>query len=133
MKLFINTDGGSRGNPGPGASGVVIKDELGKIIFADGDFLGQVTNNQAEYLAVLLAMEKSLTLGGTELSFCLDSELVVKQLNGEYRVKDQVLGQIFLKIYNLKNKFKKVSFRHVRREQNKEADAIVNKILDEKV
>lgn len=93
--------------------------------------MGKVTNNQAEYSAVLLALQKCLELGGAELFFFLDSELVVKQLNGEYRVKDQILSQLFLKIYNLKIKFKKVVFKHVRREQNAEADAVVNGILDE--
>ncbi|MFA6537642.1 MAG: ribonuclease HI family protein [Patescibacteria group bacterium] len=132
MNLIINTDGGSRGNPGPGASGVIIKNEKQEILFRGGEFLGKVTNNQAEYMAVLFALEKCEKLNGSELHFRLDSELVVKQINGEYKIKDATLGQIFLKIYNLQSKFKKVIFTHIRREQNAEADAVVNEILDQR-
>lgn len=130
MKLIINTDGGSRGNPGPAAIGVVIKDGVGKVLFKIGKCIGNTTNNQAEYQAVVLAIEKAKELGGTELEFRLDSELVVKQLNGEYKVKDAGLAQQFLKIFNTRSKFKSVSFKHVRREMNAEADAMVNDALD---
>jgi len=130
MKLIINTDGGSRGNPGPAAIGVVIKDGAGKVLFKIGKCIGNTTNNQAEYQAVVLAIEKAKEIGGTELEFKLDSELVVKQLNGEYKVKDAGLAQQFLKIFNARSKFKSVSFKHVRRELNAEADAMVNEALD---
>lgn len=130
MKLIINTDGGSRGNPGPAGIGVVIKNEAGKVLFEKGKCIGNTTNNQAEYQAVVWAMEKAEELGGTELEFRLDSELVVKQLKGEYKVKDAGLAQQFLKIFNLRNKFKTISFRHVRRELNVQADAMVNEALD---
>ncbi len=131
MKLIINTDGGSRGNPGPAGIGVVIKNEAGKVLFKKGKYIGSTTNNQAEYQAVVWAMEKAKELGGTELEFRLDSELVVKQLKGEYKVKDSGLAQQFLKIFNAKNKFKNILFKHVRRELNAEADAMVNVALDE--
>ena len=130
MKLIINTDGGSRGNPGPAAIGVVIKNGTGKVLFKQGKCIGNTTNNQAEYQAVVWAIEKAKELSGTELEFRLDSELVVKQLNCEYKVKDAGLAQQFLKIFNARSKFKSVSFRHVRRELNEEADAMVNEALD---
>lgn len=133
MKLTINTDGGARGNPGPAAIGVVIRDAKNKIVFQAGKYIGETTNNQAEYQAVVFALEKAHELGATELEFNLDSELVVKQLNGEYKVKDKNLAEQFLKIWNLQNKFKKVVYRHVYREKNKEADELVNKALDERM
>lgn len=133
MKLTINTDGGARGNPGPAAIGVVIRDVKNKIVFQAGKCIGETTNNQAEYQAVVFALEKAHELGATELEFNLDSELVVKQLNGEYKVKDKNLAEQFLKIWNLQSKFKKVVYRHVYREKNKEADELVNKALDERM
>ena len=132
MKFIINTDGGARGNPGPSAIGVVIRDTKGNVVFQAGKYIGETTNNQAEYQAVVFAFEKALELGATELEFKLDSELVVKQLTGEYKVKNQDLAQQFLKIWNLQNKFIKVSYKHVYREANKEADELVNKALDER-
>lgn len=130
MKLIINTDGGSRGNPGPAAIGVVIKDSSGKILKKEKRCIGETTNNQAEYQALIHGLEHSKELGGTELEFLLDSELVVKQMKGEYKVKDAGLAQQFLKAHNLMTQFKKVTFKHVRREMNKEADALVNEALD---
>jgi ribonuclease HI len=130
MKLVINTDGGSRGNPGPAAIGYVIKDETGKLLAADGQYIGETTNNQAEYQAVVIAFEKAKELGGTEIELNMDSELAVKQLLGEYKVKNQDLAQQFLKIWNLYNQFKKVKINHVYREKNTEADAQVNIALD---
>jgi len=132
MRFIINTDGGARGNPGPSAIGVVIRDTKGNVVFQAGKYIGETTNNQAEYQAVVFAFEKALELGATELEFKLDSELVVKQLTGEYKVKNQDLAQQFLKIWNLQNKFIKVSYKHVYREANKEADELVNKALDER-
>ncbi|MEK7511969.1 MAG: ribonuclease HI family protein [Patescibacteria group bacterium] len=130
MKLTINTDGGARGNPGPAAIGIVIRDAKKKIVFQTGKYIGETTNNQAEYQAVVFAFEKALELGATELEFNLDSELVVKQLNHEYKVKNQELAQQFLKIWNLQNKVKQVVYKHVYREANKEADELVNEALD---
>lgn len=132
MQLKIFTDGGARGNPGPAAIGVVIYDKNDKILFKRGKYIGETTNNQAEYQAIVLALEKSASLKAAELEFFLDSELVVKQLAGEYKVRDENLAKQFLKVWNLKNKFKKVTFRHVRREKNTVADALVNQALDKK-
>ena len=132
MRLFISTDGGARGNPGPAAIGVVIKNEKGDVLFAEGKYIGETTNNQAEYQAVVLALEKAQELGGTELHFNLDSELVVKQLKGEYKVKNQDLAVQFIKIWRLQQNFKKIDFQHVYREKNKEADDLVNQALGER-
>lgn len=129
-RLF--TDGGARGNPGPAAIGGVFYDGDNKI--ADfSEHIGETTNNQAEYQALEHGLKLALNNNIQELECYLDSELVVKQLNKEYKVKDKALGKIFVKVWNLSLKFKKISFVHVRREQNKEADALVNKALDEQV
>ncbi|OGG98829.1 hypothetical protein A3E04_01640 [Candidatus Kuenenbacteria bacterium RIFCSPHIGHO2_12_FULL_42_14] len=130
-KLVIYTDGGARGNPGPAGCGAVIFDENGKSILATHKkYLGEQTNNFAEYSAVVLALEEAKKFGAEELQLFLDSELVVKQLNGEYKIKNQDLGKLFIKIHNLKQNFKKVSFSHVRREQNKLADKLANQAID---
>ena len=130
MKLTINTDGGSRGNPGPSAAGIVMVDEKGETVDRFGQLLGDQTNNYAEYMGVVLALERAVELEADELDFNLDSELIVKQLNREYKVKNPDLAQLFLKIHNLQSNFKKVTYKHVYREQNKEADKVVNEILD---
>lgn len=132
MKLITFTDGGARGNPGPAAGGVVIKNENGNTIAAFGIYLGVQTNNFAEYTALIAALEKAKELGATEVDCVLDSELVVKQMRGEYKVKEPSLQKLFIKVYNSAAKFKKVTYRHVLRNENKEADAEVNKILDQK-
>lgn len=127
FKLF--TDGGSRGNPGPAAiGGVLYADD--KEIANFSKYLGQGTNNQAEYTALLTGLELAGQHNITELACFLDSELVVKQLNHEYKVKDKDLAKLFLKVYNLSQSFKKITFTHVRREFNKEADRLVNLALD---
>jgi ribonuclease HI len=125
-KFKIFTDGGARGNPGPAGIGVFIED-VGEY----KKYIGETTNNQAEYKAVILALEKAKDLGAEELDFYLDSELVVKQLKREYRVRDAGLAELFVKVWNLCTEFKKVSFTHVRRERNKEADRLVNEAIDQ--
>lgn len=130
MKLTVYTDGGARGNPGPAAAGIVIKNDQGETLDAFGVFLGVQTNNFAEYSALLEALVKARQLGATEVDCVLDSELVVKQMRGIYKVKEPTLQKLFIKVYNLAAGFKKVSYRHVMREHNKEADAEVNKTLD---
>ena len=131
MKLTTFTDGGARGNPGPAAAGIVIKNDRGETVAAFGVWLGHQTNNYAEYTALLSALQKSKELGATEVDCVLDSELVVKQMRREYKVKEPTLQKLFVQVYNLAEQFKKVTYRHVRRENNKEADAEVNKILDQ--
>lgn len=130
MKLSIHTDGGARGNPGPAASGIVIKDETGKILTAYGEYLGRQTNNFAEYSAIISGLKKAHELGATEVVCVADSMLVVEQLNRHWKVKEPTLQKLFLIAWNLMGQFQKVHVRHVRREHNKEADAEVNKILD---
>ena len=130
MRLTTYTDGGARGNPGPAATGVVIKNTTGEILAAYGEYLGEQTNNFAEYSALLSALKKAKELGAIEVECVLDSELVTKQMRGEYKVKEPTLQKLFVKVYNAATQFKKVTYRHVLREQNKEADAQVNKILD---
>jgi ribonuclease HI len=134
-KLIINTDGGARGNPGPAGIGAVLKtvgsqNFASEIVAEVSEYIGEATNNQAEYKAVIAAIEKAKKLGALELEFVLDSELVVKQMKREYKVKDKDLAALFMKVYNACQGFKKVTFRHVRRELNKEADALVNKAID---
>ncbi len=131
-KLTIYTDGGARGNPGPAGIGAVLYDEQKNIVAEISEYIGETTNNQAEYKAVVAAITKAKELGAKELDFYLDSELVVKQLNREYKVKNKGLAPLFVQIYNAILNFKKVSFSHVRREFNKEADRLANLAMDAK-
>lgn len=131
MKLTIYTDGGARGNPGPAATGIVIKDTKGKIILSYGEYLGAQTNNYAEYSAVISGLKKAKKLGATEVDCIMDSELVMKQMRREYKVKEPTLQKLFIQAYNAAAQFKKVAYKHTRRENNKAADAEVNKILDQ--
>jgi ribonuclease HI len=132
-KLTIFTDGGARGNPGPAAAAFVIYDENGNLIEKGGKYLGETTNNSAEYQAVILALNRAKELGAKSIEFFLDSELIVKQLNRQYKVKDQNLAPLFLKIWNLSIGFGKITYSHISRERNKEADAMVNEILNENI
>jgi ribonuclease HI len=129
-KLIVYTDGGARGNPGPSGIGAVIFDENKNKIAEISEYIGEGTNNQAEYKAVIAALEKCQKLGGEYLEFYLDSELVVEQLNRRYKVKDKELANLFLQIHNKSLLFKKITFQHIRREMNKEADRLVNLALD---
>ena len=129
MNYKLYTDGGARGNPGPaGIGGVLYKDD--KLFASFSSYIGQGTNNQAEYLAILKGIELARKHKIDILNCYLDSELVVKQLKREYKVKNEELAKIFIKIHNLTLKFKKITFSHIRRELNKKADALVNKALD---
>jgi ribonuclease HI len=130
MKLITYSDGGSRGNPGPACGGAVVKNADGEVIETLSKFLGKATNNVAEYTGIIIALEAAKRHGATEVEMRMDSELAVKQLKGEYRVKNPALAALFLEVKNLATKFQKVSFKHVRREQNTEADAAVNACLD---
>lgn len=128
--LIINTDGGARGNPGPAGIGLVIKDEAGQLVYSFGGYIGETTNNVAEYSALVKALEESFNLGGTDLRIQMDSELIVKQMTGVYKIKEPTLQELASKALTILNKFNSYSFVHVRREFNKEADALVNKALD---
>lgn len=127
---IIYTDGGSRGNPGPSASGYVIMDKSNTILDSGGEYLGITTNNQAEYQAVKLALEKASELNLRSVDFNIDSMLVVNQMKGIYTVKNRELWPVNERIHELMKNFDKVTFRHVPRELNKLADSQVNKVLD---
>lgn len=137
-EITIHTDGGSRGNPGPAAVGVYITDQKGQIVQEVKQAIGNATNNFAEYQAVAVALETLKKLYGKntkEMEFILklDSELVKKQLNGEYQIKDPGLVPLFIEIHNLRvSHFPYLTFVHVPRAQNKEADRLVNEALDKK-
>lgn len=130
MKLIIHSDGGARGNPGPAGIGAIINSEDGKVVAEISQFIGHATNNQAEYQALLAGLEKAVILGADTLDCFLDSELAVKQINREYKVKNKELAPLFLKVYNLTTKFKAIRFIHIPREQNKEADRLANEAMD---
>jgi len=135
--IVIHTDGGARGNPGPGACSFVAE-EKGKLIKKTSMYLGVVTNNTAEYHGVILALtwlnENPFLHKGKEINFYLDSELITRQLNGQYRVKDVKLQALYLKCKNLSEKFSdKIFFKNVKREKNKIADYLVNKELDRNI
>jgi len=129
-KLIIHTDGGARGNPGPAGLGVFVTDPEGRVVLEHSRYLGETTNNQAEYRAVIDALEHAKELGAEELDFFLDSELVVKQLHHEYKVRDADLAPLFLRVWNLCVGFRKVRFTHIRREANQDADRLVNEAID---
>jgi len=135
-KIIIYTDGGSRGNPGAAAVGVVIKDERGRTLKSYGEAIGEKTNNEAEYEAVIFALRKIKALLGKEkvkkieVAVNLDSQLVASQLNGEYKIEEEKLFPLFIKIWNLKIDFGEIKYRHIPREKNREADKLVNEALD---
>lgn len=129
--VIAYSDGGSRGNPGPSASGYVLLNVAGDIIFEGGSFLGISTNNVAEYQAVYLALEKALEFGAIVVDMRMDSQLVANQMNGVYRIKHPELAAIHHRIQELSAQFVKVTYTHVAREYNVLADGMVNKILDQ--
>lgn len=130
-RFVIYSDGGSRGNPGPAAIGFIIQEHSGQTLFEEGRFIGTTTNNIAEYTAIAQALKKALELKGREVVCYLDSELVVKQINGAYRVKDENIKKYYQQICRLLPLFEKVIFEHVLRNKNKAADRLVNVALDE--
>jgi len=129
-KIKIFTDGGARGNPGPAAIGIVIIDDKGKFLDKKAEYIGKATNNQAEYQALIKGLELAKGLKPQEVICYLDSELVVKQMKQEYKVKDKDLQPLFIKAWNAAIKLRKVSYHHIGRESNKEADELLNLELD---
>ncbi len=129
--LTIYTDGAARGNPGPAAIGVVLKDAAGTTVATIGRCLGARTNNQAEYTAVIAGLEKAISLGAKQVLLKSDSELVVKQLMGLYKVKNADLREVYQKVIKLTGQLEKFTAMNIPREQNKQADALCNKALDE--
>ena len=136
MHFTIHADGGARGNPGPAGAGAIIRDQEGSAVGAVSKFLGTRTNNYAEYEAVILAFQELLTLvpeskrKETGVTVKMDSELVVKQMKGEYKVKHPDLREQYVRLLPLVASFKTVTFMHVPREQNSDADALANEAMD---
>lgn len=126
----LRCDGGARGNPGPAAAGYVLSDAAGRTVEARGVYLGSQTNNVAEYRALLAGLDAAARLAAPALVVCMDSELVVRQMTGEYRVKNEGLKPLHEEARRLLRRLPRVSFRSVPREENAEADRLVNETLD---
>jgi ribonuclease HI len=137
-KVVIYTDGGSRGNPGPAGIGVVVESEKGEPIKKYSKAIGVKTNNEAEYEAVVFALQKIKHLFGKEkaknleIEVRMDSQLIARQLKGEYKINEEKLFPLFIKIWNLRIELGKISFKEIPREKNKEADALANEAMDGK-
>jgi ribonuclease HI len=129
-RLTVNVDGGARGNPGPAAIGVVVRDADGEVLEEAGERIGRATNNVAEYRALLLGIERAAALGASELELVGDSELIVRQVKGEYKVKDATMRKLHAQVKRALEPFDRWSIRHVRREENADADRLVNEALD---
>lgn len=136
-KFIIYTDGGSRGNPGKAGIGIVICNERDQEVKKYGEYLGDnLTNNEAEYSAVIFALKKFKALFGkklaenTDVEIRADSEFLAKQMNGEYKILDEKIQKLFIEVWNLKLDFQSVRFKHIPREKNREADRLVNEALD---
>jgi ribonuclease HI len=129
-KLTVNVDGGARGNPGPAAIGAVVRDEDGTVLEERGERIGRATNNVAEYKALLLGIELAAAHGATELELVGDSELIVRQVEGRYKVKNAGMKELHAEVKGALAGFERWSIRHVRREQNADADRLVNAALD---
>lgn len=130
QKITLETDGASRGNPGLAGAGVIIKDEQGRTIETIGKFLGRATNNQAEYQALITGLEAVARHNPSAVTVQMDSELVVKQMNGEYRVRHPEILPLYSQAVELVSSLPRVNFVHVRREKNPGADRIANIAID---
>ena len=128
-KAVISTDGASRGNPGPAAIGATIKDEQGKLIVRISQRIGVATNNQAEFRAVIAALEKAIELGARCVAVNSDSELVVKQINGQYQVKKSTLKPLYQQVKQLQGSLEVFTITHIPRQQNRDADNLANRAL----
>ena len=126
----LYTDGCCKGNPGPAGIGIVIKDSHKKIIKELSEYIGEATNNIAEYSALIRGLEAAGDLGAEDIKVFMDSELVVKQLNGEYRVKDDRMKELFKQAFGFLKDFKSFEIKHIDRSKNKEADKLANKAID---
>jgi ribonuclease HI len=130
VRAKLSTDGGARGNPGPAAYGYVLEAEDGTVLAAHGETIGVATNNVAEYRALIAGLEKALELAVSEVEVVSDSELLVKQMTGEYKVKKPTLQELSLEAARLARRFDRISYTAVRREHNELADRLVNEALD---
>lgn len=132
MTVQIFTDGAARGNPGPAGIGVVIRNEK-EVLLEVSDYIGKTTNNIAEYMALIRGLEEALDMGQRHVEVFADSELLVKQIKGEYKVKNEGLAPLFYNVRSLIKKFKQFSITHVPREENEHADVLSNKGIDEQM
>jgi ribonuclease HI len=130
VKVVVNVDGGARGNPGPAAIAAVVQEPGGAVLEERGERIGAASNNVAEYKALLLGIERAAALGASEVELVGDSELIVKQVKGEYKVKHAGMRELHAQVKRALQDFESWSIRHVRREQNAEADRLVNEALD---
>jgi len=130
VKAKLSTDGGARGNPGPAAYGYVLEAEDGTVLAAHGETIGTATNNVAEYRALVAGLEKAHELQVDEVEVVSDSELLVKQMRGEYKVKNEILRELSIQAARLASQIGNVSYTAVRREHNELADRLVNEALD---
>ena len=128
--MVVNVDGGARGNPGPAAIAAVVSTPDGEVVEERSETIGDATNNVAEYRALLLGIERARELGASELELVGDSELIVRQVRGEYKVKQAELRELHARVREALRDFDRWSIRHVRRERNETADALVNQALD---
>ncbi len=136
QKIIVYTDGASRGNPGPASIGVVVYNDKRNVLKEYSETIGKTTNNDAEYQAVIFALKKMRALFGKkniknyEILIKSDSQLLVSQLTGKYKIKDSNIQKLFIQVWNLKIDYHKVDFKHIPREQNKLADKLANQALD---
>jgi ribonuclease H / adenosylcobalamin/alpha-ribazole phosphatase len=130
VKARLSTDGGARGNPGPAAYGYVLETDEGQLLAAHGEAIGTATNNVAEYRALIAGLQKAVELGVDELEVISDSELLVKQMRGEYKVKNEALRDLWTQAGGLADALGSVRYKAVRREHNELADRLVNEALD---
>ena len=128
-KVVIFTDGTAEPNPGPAAIGATIKDEQGRLITSISQGIGQATNNQAEYRAIIAALKNAVRLGANQVDIHSDSELVVRQINGQYRVKNAALKPLYQRVKQLQSQLKGFTITHIPRQQNTEADSLANMAL----
>jgi ribonuclease HI len=131
--LRVASDGAARGNPGPAGAGAVIFDDRGRVVERLGKYLGKQTNNVAEYRGLILGLRRAAELGADELEVVADSELIIRQLTGIYRVKSPVLRELHAEAMALLKTFRKVKLKHIPREENVEADEMSNRAIDEKM
>jgi len=129
---FLYTDGASRGNPGEAGAGAVILDKDGTVVKEVTEYLGEKTNNTAEYRALILGLMEVLRLGGSKVQIFSDSELIVKQVNGAYNVRNQGLKVLYNNVKELLEKFVQYDIRYISREKNRHADRLANKAIDER-
>jgi ribonuclease HI len=132
FEIIANIDGGARGNPGPAAYGVVLRDGKGEIIKEWGAYLGVQTNNVAEYSGLIAALEFAVRENHKAIKVLSDSELLVRQMRGQYKVKNPALRELYDRAQALTRKLAHFSIEHVLRERNREADRIVNRVLDDR-